>query len=234
MTILGRRLSQRALNAPSQAVDPSIKRALMYADSCGPMGQRQGLVVECQELCVSLIQPLLNERSPSAVRRFVVAVCVDSIQRVIRTRTYAHIAEEIRNRFFPAFADANTTTAVIVEALVLCVVTTINHRGPCEIFRSARQAVRWLGRVAIHGCHRASMTTARCRMAFEHVDKSDAFFLTAVAATQRVTIARLRASRISRQYCQLAKTLSDQVRRPLGSGHMCILPLQLRAELIAE
>lgn len=84
---------------------------------------------------------LLAFGRPAAISRFVRTVIIDSVDRMLRRRSLAHVGEECREVGTPRCTYPNTTRAVIAKACVLRVFTAIDHVCPREIFGRAIHAV---------------------------------------------------------------------------------------------
>lgn len=78
------------------------------------------------------IAGLLCSRCPATVRRLVVAVDVFSVQRR-SVRSWPHVSQERVERRLPAFAHADSSSAVVLVAAEFRVAAASSHRRPCVI-----------------------------------------------------------------------------------------------------
>jgi len=76
---------------------------------------------------------LLKRCRPAHVTWFIVAVVVDSVDRVLRTWTRPHVVKECLKRYSPTVAHCNASAAVEAIRLVRCLETTTLHAVPDRI-----------------------------------------------------------------------------------------------------
>lgn len=97
--------------------------------------------------------------NPTAIARFVVALIVDAVNRVLGAGAWPHVGHEQGERTAPAIAHGNPTSAVILELVRVGVITPRQHRSPHAMLQRLAAAV---------GCHALSgkltlkTTTRRC------------------------------------------------------------------------
>lgn len=89
-----------------------------------------------------LVALLLGACCPSAIRRFVVAIIVDPIQRMIRRRAAAHVGEERFVGSHPSVTNDNPAPAVTGIPLVVRVNTALSHVYPRVILGRPRTRPR--------------------------------------------------------------------------------------------
>jgi hypothetical protein len=81
------------------------------------------------------IPHLLAARCPAAVPRFVVAIIVDTVQRMNFGWALSHIDQEIRKRVPPTLADNNSASAITMVHRLAGIPAPAIHIEPCSIFR---------------------------------------------------------------------------------------------------
>lgn len=74
---------------------------------------------------------LFASAGPAAVRRLVIAVHVDAIERGLLVRTRTHVAKKNGTRVTPFITHLNATATVVAVTGILRVVTALLHGGPC-------------------------------------------------------------------------------------------------------
>lgn len=123
---------------------------------------------------------LLKVGSPSAIGRLVVAAVVDAVDRMLRGWPASHIGKERLIGVTPAFADSNSTAAVISKLLVMWRRAPLAQALPRYVFRSGAVSVS----PAVDAAEFSSDATATARASSgQQVTKCDVL-VSAVAATQ--------------------------------------------------
>lgn len=85
---------------------------------------------------------LLARRRPSAITRLIVAVVINAIDRVTRAWLAAQIIKKCLERVTPPIAHRNTSSAVAMPVLMVSILASLNHSGPCLVFASALTNLR--------------------------------------------------------------------------------------------
>ena len=80
----------------------------------------------------TIVHLLLHSR-PATIGRFVVAVCIDAVQRVF-WRAWSHVREERGEIVHPPFADRNSSATVVLVFVVARIQTATFHLDPRSIF----------------------------------------------------------------------------------------------------
>lgn len=111
------------------------ERADLDAGQLSPFGKRSGRSVVRHQYRSATSSTLLDPRSPSTVRRLVVAIGVDSVQAVFLRRSRRHVGDERFEALAPTIAHADAPGAVVRIALVLRVVAARLGRSPRSILR---------------------------------------------------------------------------------------------------
>lgn len=227
MVIVSRRRRQRAVDAPPEMIDSSMQRGLMQALSRGPDVQWERFTVVGQKLDASRVRILLLRRGPAHVARLVVAVVIDTVDRVLRRGARPDVGQEAFERVAPGFADVDASTAVVWEARAGRRVAAIFHTGPSAMFRRARQSVR--GVVVGPQTIEAVTTAGACVSAFQ-VGQFSHECRAAIAAAQRAPMLPV-AGRDSDQD-EMAKSLPDEMRGPRAWWHERIVPRDVTVEAV--
>lgn len=83
---------------------------------------------------------LFNSRTPLAVGRFVIAFCINTVNRQ-SFRTFAHILQKRFKRILPSLADFDTFAAIPLPLAVFRVRASRFHSLPYMVYRIFRSAV---------------------------------------------------------------------------------------------
>jgi len=81
----------------------------------------------------SFVATLLKICSPFTIRRLVVALWVDAVNRMFRGRLSAHIFIKVQERIQPSIANSYATPPVVLKAFVFRVIASFFHFLPCYI-----------------------------------------------------------------------------------------------------
>lgn len=114
-------------------LQPSTNGRLLNPRLFFPLREGQGLAGMCDEMVVSAIVLLRFLSRPSTITRFIVAVILSAVNGVLRSWPLAHVGKKIFKRVKPAFANRDTASAVVLEAVVLRAGTTANHAVPALV-----------------------------------------------------------------------------------------------------
>lgn len=120
---------------------PASVEALGYyiqsdSETFCPVDKKLGFPECCYVSIAALISALGCLRGPSAVFRFVVTVIIDSINRVLATRSLSHVVDKIFNRCKPPVAHGYATASVVFVVLIRRLVTPVSHLVIRDVFRS--------------------------------------------------------------------------------------------------
>jgi hypothetical protein len=113
----------------------------MNTQTFGPLLHRHGLSIESHPPIVALVSVLLNSRGPSAVARFVMAVIIDAIQRVLWRWPTTHIREKAREVVLPFAAHGYPAPSVSVVARIGFSEAASLHGYPYRVFRCMAKPV---------------------------------------------------------------------------------------------
>lgn len=131
----------------------SSKTLLSSTCHSRPFNQALPLTTELTIAIRPSVLLLLLTSCPSTVAWFVVAVVVDSIDRVTFRRSIAHISNKILERIFPAIAHFNSSAAVAMVFRAVCVFTAIVHALPDVILGFvAVSMLFWVHSAAARSC----------------------------------------------------------------------------------
>lgn len=157
----------------------------------------------CGSTTIAPISLLLASRRPSAIRRFVPAIVVDSIERMIGGWRAAHVLKECVVGVGPSVADCNPPSSVARVGDVPRQAAPLLHVFPDSVFPGLRVAV---GSRAISRLVRR-VTSATERRSPEQTARIDLSFRAAIAAAYPMPCpART-------NYGQPAKSLAFQSKR---------------------
>jgi len=118
-----------------QLSQTKIESCWLNTESCGPLRQRFGYPIECNQMIGSSVVILDAFCSPSTVCRFVIAIIVNTVYRMLYRRTWANIPKERRKRIFPAITHHNTTTSIVVVRLEARIIAAAKYITPASVFR---------------------------------------------------------------------------------------------------
>ena len=135
-------LTHRALDRPTQLVDPRLQRASVAVEMPRQIRERTRYALVGVQLRASLIKALLLRRGPSAIARFVITIGVDAINRVLAGWARPHVGVEGGERFQPADADTHSTPAVPRKVLARDARAAVDQTSPRAEFHRGRQAMR--------------------------------------------------------------------------------------------
>ncbi len=162
-----------------------------YADAQArvvrPFAQGAGLSVKRQSPVISTIVSLLRTGRPSTIRRLVVAVRIDAIQRMLRRWTSPHVRQEGIKRLAPWRADGDAAATVQRVRLLARKPAARFHRSPDTVLYGSCAAVPTVAD-ARH-LHLETTTGPRCALAkrvVAHVPKGTATAPTAPVGTRVV------------------------------------------------
>jgi len=127
--------SQCLFESPSPT-KPATQCCIVNANSTSPCANAHSFFVERDSLGMGSVLSLLYRSCPSAIDWFVVAVIVNSINRVLWAWLFAHINQKVRKRLQPALAncDASSSIAVIVRSARIAASSL--HFFPSAVFRA--------------------------------------------------------------------------------------------------
>jgi len=106
-----------------------------YSNFFGPSRDWERFSIECNQSVASSIPVLCRTCSPSAIFLAVISVIVDTIKRMSRRWSIAHIRNEVFKRL-PALTNFNSSAPVSFIRMVIWSSTSIVHIYPCSMFRS--------------------------------------------------------------------------------------------------
>lgn len=132
--------SKRLLNAPSEFSQSLIDHVSVYPGSSSPLHKVEGLSSPCYSSIISFVVCLLDGRRPLAICRFIVAVIVNSVNRVITRWPYPHIAKKCRETA-PFLTHSYSPSAIVCIVSRQRVEAPISNSTPCSIFDRFRHSV---------------------------------------------------------------------------------------------
>src|SRR3990167_2021606 len=133
---------ESALDWPAD-FEPVSQRLPGDTDPIGPFSNRERFTLECDDAISSLpISCLLLWIGPSAITRLIVAVRIDSIDRMLECGLRTHVGKKV-HKLQPSLADGYplALVEVIVGTLWAAPHTPSHHRQPRSMFRRFGYAV---------------------------------------------------------------------------------------------
>lgn len=140
------RLSQRILVRPPKIVNPIGNSIAVNAETAAPVRNGVSLAINRDLSDSDLVVVLLNPRRPLAVARLVVAIAVDSLNRVLGRGPSAHVGNEIGKGIEPAVANVDSSASV---ARVRTQAATLTHGSPDSPFRRVYHAMLRMQRTGL-------------------------------------------------------------------------------------
>lgn len=110
-------------------------RILVYANNVGPFSDCFGLPMKNQPAIPTSVSCLCNSRGPFAVFGRVVAIVVDSFNRMFGRRSRPHVGVKSLERLIPSVANLDSSAAVAFPILTVAVAAPGTHPTPCVPFR---------------------------------------------------------------------------------------------------
>lgn len=111
------------------ALQAVVERVGVDAGTLGPLGERQPFAVVLNDSVSARVATLFAACRPSAVLRFVRSIVVDTINRMRRGRTRAHVTEE-GGEIVPLGADRDAPAAVACVVGRVRVGAAVPHQCP--------------------------------------------------------------------------------------------------------
>jgi len=168
----------------------------------GPLSYGERFPIERDFTGNSRVILLRAHSCPSAIARFVIFIIVYSIQRMLRAGAWPHIFAERLKGIDPSLTDLDTPAAIIGEAPVSRVCTSVNHAFPCLILCGFAHAMSWL--------RPSSMVSATKRFPANEIATCNTAFLAAFAPANPIRrLLRIEAG--VTKYSPSAKTLSSEI-----------------------
>lgn len=137
---LRRRLCKRVFNRPS-SIKASSNGSFTNASSPFPFISCESLFVKCKKPSVSSVAAIFSGSHPSTILRRVISVIVDSVNLMLRSRSWPHICKKVFKRKAPSFTNTDSTCPIIFVALAVLIMTTSFHAIPDVKFWGFSHAV---------------------------------------------------------------------------------------------
>lgn len=173
------RRCERFFHAPAEEPHPVQKRLIGQLQFPRPSAEMLCAPTESQIDILPRVAHLFHSSCPSTVTRLVIAVVVNTLNR-ITARTWSHVCQKLRERFFPLFANLYSAPTVVMECLIALVVAPLEHSSPHVIITGHfAQSIRRLFKTATRFCIScieiagpnlclgAAITDARCHAPIE-------------------------------------------------------------------
>lgn len=98
----------------------------------------------------AFVSILFGRSRPTAVRRLVVAINIDAINRMARRWSHAHVGKKCRETVAPTIAHADTPQPVICIAGRVGIFAAVDHATPTNVFSRPLAATIMLARMAVN------------------------------------------------------------------------------------
>ncbi len=142
----------------------------------------------------SSVVPLLKRCCPSNVRRLVMAVVVDAINRMRQRWTRPDVSQEYLERVVPCVDHGDASSAVVLELLRPRIAAPLLDIGPRGVFRRA-QRVDGMSVAASCGHHVGAIAATRVIVPRHQMARAENAFCSAFAAAQKhlaIILSRIR------------------------------------------
>ena len=141
LSISTRRLRQRFFDRPPQNYYALPQHGEVKSAVPRPSKQRPCITTEGDIASYARVGVLRGLRSPTNILRLVMAVIVDSIDRMFVAWTKTYVRKERVERLSPSIAHSDTSPTVISEGAAPFIKTPLLHRGPCAMLSGLTQTV---------------------------------------------------------------------------------------------
>lgn len=186
---MAHRLRKRVLDGPT-AIQPHQERVRVNSYSGGPLGDGQSHLIVRQQAAAPGIASLLGGGSPTAIGWFVIAIVVDSFNRVRWAWFWSHVGDEALKRRDPALANLDAASAVAFEAANVRIQAPVFHVLPASPLSCVAPAVT--ERMGLRGIY--VKATATLGFSGAEVSRADNSLAPAITlASPRRTVAALSA-----------------------------------------
>lgn len=198
-----------AINIPA-GLNPSAKRTRFHAGSPRPFGHRERDAIACDPAALTTVPHLDILQRPADITRFVMAVIVDAIKRVLGGWARADVRDERFERVLPLVTHANAATAVNVEITHVRVSAPLFGVAPRHVFGRVCESVS----KAALPYEFVLMAAARFHGAANKMIRTWGAFRSAVASASNQRMATVRDAL---DYRQAIEALADGYRQRWSS-----------------
>lgn len=157
-----------------------VEAVVVQAVGARVLAQGDATVTVLDDHVVTFRLGLLQSGGPTAVSRFVAAVGVQPIDRVLRARTRAHVGQERSEVIRPFLADRNSAPAVV---RISGIATAPKHPAPDSVLRRVDASDRRAVGATSCADQFSRQATAAARPASDELDGWNGRALAAVALT---------------------------------------------------
>lgn len=144
-----------------------------YAYFVCPCFSTHGFAVQSKQPVLGIVGSLFLFRAPLAVFWLIVAIVVDSVQRIAWTWFCSHVFYEVRKRLSPLIAHSDASSAISTVMRGVWIVASCFHHLPRLIFRSVARAMLMVS----HTAARRSVPASKMASCYGN-------FFTALASTK--------------------------------------------------
>lgn len=171
--------SDCTVQRPAQSIDALMQHWVAQPKMLRQMLQGASDAIVRIQHSASLVLSLNSWLGPSAVRRLVMSISVNTIQRMLPRGSSSHIAKEGSKIIPPSVAHGNSTRSVSLVIRAFRVFASGLHVGPCEKLRGVGHAMRLRPLDKLLG-PKASAGMRMLQVRARNVDNSPAVTQTAV------------------------------------------------------
>lgn len=201
---------QSALDRPI-AAKAAEQRDLRYSHLFGPLLHSEGFTIVGHKMIDSAVTLLFGARGPAAIARLVVAIVVDSIQRMGRTWPRSHIIVKSLEGFVPPLANFDTASPVFRVLRICWCRATPEHACPTVIFWSAPLAMRQVGAcAAAAACLRITRAQSR---------GMDGAFRTTIAPAQPIRRSAWASANVAKNHPAAETPTCEVISYRFGNGY---------------
>jgi hypothetical protein len=124
------------MNRPLRNINSSQDRPLFKSKGAIPLGCTHGLAFVGEVSVPGGILSLIRQKNPADIARFVISVCINSVDRVVRGWFVSHVGQKSRKTtsLIPLGAHAYAACAVVLVLWNLRVVAAASDINPSSIF----------------------------------------------------------------------------------------------------
>lgn len=147
----------------------TTKAISWQAENAFPFSEMPCFPVVGDIATLSCVRMLFQPRGPAAVRRLIMAVVVDAVQRVLSGRAWTHVIQKGLKGLTPLRAYRDAPPTVVLESAPPWIQTALLHSLPRRVFSGAcavqQMPMRRVGMARIAEEVRDAFTAARLRCA---------------------------------------------------------------------
>lgn len=129
----------RSLHRPAQ-IDSALKHGVSNTVAASCLSHSHVFAVDLKDATIALVVGLLQPSGPAAITGLVMPVQIDTVKAVSRW-AWPHVGPKCREVIAPAFAHANSSSAIACISIVARIFATLNSARPSVILARVCHAV---------------------------------------------------------------------------------------------